>query len=224
MRNTNEFLTLTIHVLGIYLFYIIYGYYQEKLLTQTYGMNKFTYFSFLALLHNIGGTILSIIMSKRNNTNISLETPLLFDYFKCSFLKLFNLMLSYRAAENISYPALIIGRSCKVIPILIMNYVIYNKRYHIKKYIAAFLLTLGILLFMFKSSEVSEKSNQFIGLLFLSITLISDGSLNAIQDYIFKKYKVSSYHMMFYLNLISAVIGFFICLFGNEIVNSFIFI
>lgn len=208
----------------MYIFFIVYGYYQEKLLTQTYCNNKFTYFIFLAVLHNFGGVILSYQMIKHKKINLRSNIPLLIEYFKCSFLKLSNLLLSYKITENISYPAFLIGRSCKVIPILLMNYVLYRKKFDKKKYLSAGVLTIGVLLFMFNSKKVSEKSSEFIGLVYLFCNLILDGSLNSVQDNIFKKYEIFSYHMMFYINLISFIVGFLVCVFSGELFFAISFI
>ncbi|RVD91290.1 UAA transporter [Tubulinosema ratisbonensis] len=224
MHLKNNYFLFLSHVLGMYLFFMVYGYYQEKILTQTYNSNKFTYFTFLAVLHNLGGIFLSYQMIKMKKIHLKSDLRLFIEYFKCSFLKFTNLLLSYKITENISYPAFLIGRSCKIIPILIMNYVLYQKKFSKKKYFSACILTIGVLFFMFNSQKVSEKSSEFLGLIFLFFNLILDGSLNSVQDNIFKNFEVSSYHMMFYLNFISFFIGLFVCIFSGELISAIFFV
>jgi UDP-galactose transporter B1 len=102
---------------------------------------------------------------------------------------------------------------------MLMNILIYRKKFEWYKYLVVALITLGVSGFMlFDESELKSKKggseqNSWFGLGLVLINLLLDGVTNSWQDLVFNVHKVSSFHMMLYMNLLSClglgVYGFF---------------
>lgn len=145
-------------------------------------------------------------------------------YFQTSLLITTAAPFGFAALSHISYPTMVLGKSCKLVPVLIMNVLLYRRRFAPHKYLVVAMVTAGISIFMFfgadaassASKHASKGSNSggssLIGLLYLFINLALDGAINSTQDEIFSRYKVTGQQMMFFINifgaLISAVLAF----------------
>ncbi|KAM0687652.1 UDP-galactose transporter [Conglomerata obtusa] len=198
------------HALGIYGCFLAYGVLQEKLTTSKYNGFQFTNFVFLTFCQNLTGALVSYIVSSTLKKKLTLRHPNpLPSYIKISILQFISSQLAYRSLNYINYPTLIIGKSCKLIPLVLMNFILYKKKFHLRKYISILLTTVGVLAFMlFEDKTHTARKNSFVGLILLVINLLCDGTINSLQENLFKKHRIHSLHMMFYNNLISMVFTF----------------
>lgn len=109
---------------------------------------------------------------------------------------------------------MVLGKSCKLVPVMIMNVLLYRRKFAPHKYLVVAMVTLGITMFMgFGKEKPSSKTKstkadgdlsaytQFIGLTYLLINLAIDGATNSTQDEIFARYRVTGQQMMFWINL-----------------------
>jgi len=105
---------------------------------------------------------------------------------------------------------MVLGKSCKLVPVMIMNVLLYRRRFAPHKYLVVFMVTTGITVFMGlsgKSSKTKAKSTSdnpyanLIGVTYLLINLALDGAVNSTQDEIFTRYKVTGQQMMLWINL-----------------------
>lgn len=129
----------------------------------------------------------------------------------------FATSLSYFSLQYISYPLMILSKSCKHIPVMMVGVFLYRKRYHWTKYISVLLLCFGIGLFtmmkytpsVMKDQVIEDPAqNEFlfslslcIGLGFVFIHLVLDGVTSNEQDRIFHNYSITSLQMMQNINL-----------------------
>ena len=105
---------------------------------------------------------------------------------------------------------MVLGKSCKLVPVMLMNFLLYRRRFAPHKYLVVAMVTAGISVFMFFGNEKPSKGSngtqtqssygQLIGIAYLLINLILDGAVNSTQDEIFSRYKVSGQQMMFWIN------------------------
>lgn len=97
-----------------------------------------------------------------------------------------------------------IGKSCKLVPVVVMNFLIYRKTFPLKTYLIVLLITAGVSLFMFldpkKKKESGVESSSLYGLFLLSINLALDGAYNSSQDQVFHKFKIRGTSMMALMN------------------------
>jgi UDP-galactose transporter B1 len=115
---------------------------------------------------------------------------------------------------------MVLAKSCKLVPVMLMNVVLYRRKFAPYKYLVVALVTIGITSFMFlgdekkghKSSNAPGKPAvsgwaQLIGMLYLLANLLLDGVVNSTQDQIFQTFKPSGQQMMFHINLFSTLIS-----------------
>lgn len=215
MRNGHG---LILHLIAMYVSFLLFGYFQEKISINSNGKPQLKHYAFLTLLQGAGGAIIGFAVLKRRRMQIGARPWLLLDYFKCSAIRLLSSHLGHRASEHINYPTLVVARSCKVIPVLGMNFLLYGRRYETKKYISAALLTAGVMLFLYKSD--GDGYHSALGRangVFLLLSMVCDGSVNSIQDNIFKFYGTDSFHMMLYLNAFSTAMSLAMAVFSREL-------
>jgi len=153
--------------------------------------------------------------------NSSNRKGLLWSYFYCALLGTFAAPFGFASLAHISYPAMVLGKSCKLVPVLIMNVLLYRRKFAPHKYFVVTLVTVGITMFMAfgeqkSGSKASKQSStagpwsSIIGLTYLLINLAMDGVLNSTQDEIFSKYKVTGQQMMLFMNISSALLNAFL--------------
>jgi UDP-galactose transporter B1 len=106
---------------------------------------------------------------------------------------------------------MILGKSCKLVPVMIMNIILYRRKFAIHKYIVVAMVTVGISLFMLfadhgsKASKGAQQSSLF-GLTLLLINLLIDGATNSTQDEIFSRFTISGSQLMFIMNALATII------------------
>ncbi|KAG9285393.1 hypothetical protein G9A89_010868 [Geosiphon pyriformis] len=136
----------------------------------------------------------------------------IFRYLQVAFLQSIGSPFGYHSLKHIDYPTMILGKSCKLVPVMLMNVMLYRKKFPLYKYIVVSLITLGVSGFMLLQ-PVSEKkrevmTNSLYGILLLTVNLLLDGVTNSTQDQIFHKYKVTGQQMMLFMNLFSGLLMF----------------
>jgi len=111
---------------------------------------------------------------------------------------------------------MVLGKSCKLVPVMLMNVLLYRRKFAPHKYLVVFMVTVGITLFMGFGNEKPRKDSRntngatpyasLIGIFYLLINLALDGATNSTQDEIFSRYKVTGQQMMFWINLFCTMI------------------
>ena len=129
------------------------------------------------------------------------------------------------ALKHIDYPTLILGKSCKLVPVMLMSFLLHRKTFPWYKYASVVLITIGVSCFMLLHSQEtlppssgsssngggrttpsSNKSNSLWGLLLLGINLLVDGATNSSQDHIFRTRPINGPQMMFFMNGFSTLL------------------
>ncbi|KAK0537384.1 UDP-galactose transporter [Tilletia horrida] len=160
---------------------------------------------------------------------LSTISPVLVRYLLIATLQSTGSQLGFLSLRHISYPTMILGKSCKLVPVLLMNLLLYRRKIAGYKYAVVALVTLGISIFMLFGSEggtsdaaaaadavkkaVKKKkkhappaSSSLFGLLLLTGNLLADGATNSTQDEIFANYALSGPQMMLAMNAFSAML------------------
>ncbi|KAF9116529.1 UDP-galactose transporter [Mortierella sp. AM989] len=137
-----------------------------------------------------------------------LEMPsrmLLGKYFQVAFSNAVASPFSYAALKHIDYPTMILTKSCKLVPVMLMNILLYRRRYPTYKYVCVALITFGAAGFMFLAPFDEHKqeavNNSLFGMFLVIINLTIDGITNSTQDQIFRTFKVTGQQMMCFMNL-----------------------
>ena len=182
-------------VAGVYVCFLTWGITQERVSTTSYDGQKFKYFILLNSFQSFVAFILGSIYSLRT-TPIVMSRDLFLNYLKVSVIQSLASPFGYAALKHIDYPTVILGKSVKLVPVMLMNFILYRRTFPLYKYVTVALISLGVSGFMLlHSQETNEKGSSLFGLLLLGINLIFDGATNSTQDVIFHRFKVSGAHM-----------------------------
>lgn len=195
---------------GLMAFFLTWGVLQEKIMTQEYedhegNRTKFTDSQFLVFVNRflafiISGTYLLVKNDVRH------RSPL----YKYSYASLSNIMsawFQYEALKFVSFPTQVLAKSCKIIPVMLMGKVISRNKYEHYEYITATMISMGMVFFMFGSSDTrgSASVTTMTGIFLLTMYMISDSFTSNWQNDLFKTYGMSSIQMMCGVSLFSTI-------------------
>ncbi|KAK3815437.1 MAG: UAA transporter family-domain-containing protein [Benniella sp.] len=200
---------LAICVAGIYTCFLTWGFFQEKVSTTPYGNEgaKFKFFIFLNLVQAITASAIAFLYLKVQGKSLVMPSRnLLGKYFQVAFSNAIASPFSYAALKHIDYPTMILTKSCKLVPVMLMNIVLYRRKYPTYKYVCVALITLGVSGFMLLAPIDEHKKkgaveSSLYGMLLVIINLAIDGVTNSTQDQIFHSFKTSGQEMMCFMNL-----------------------
>ncbi|KAG1749309.1 UDP-galactose transporter [Suillus lakei] len=154
--------------------------------------------------------------SAPSHNSSSTSKALLLRYLQVSAFITLAAPFGFAALSYITYPTMVLGKSCKLVPVMLMNFVMYRRRFAPHKYIVVAMVTAGISVFMGFGNEKPSKASsngeqgphdQLIGILYLVINLILDGAVNSTQDEVFVRYKVTGQQMMLWINLFCTLLS-----------------
>ncbi|KAF9533045.1 UAA transporter [Crepidotus variabilis] len=142
--------------------------------------------------------------------------PLLTSYLSTSLLITTAAPFGFAALSHISYPAMVLAKSCKLVPVMLMNVLVYRRKFKPYKYLVVSMVTVGITIFMgmgndSKGAQAKHASKAgaeggggqkpLLGMSYLLLNLLLDGLVNSTQDEIFTRHLVSGQQMMFFINI-----------------------
>lgn len=139
--------------------------------------------------------------------------------------------LSYVAMRLVPFPVFLAAKMCKMLPVMVIGFLVHGIRYPRKKVLSCAFITAGILLYVGTSSEGKRKSDPAgahataaaaavvvqwvpaylapvvelvysqLGLLIVFVTLVMDGYAYSAQDVLVKAYRWSSTKLMLWSNV-----------------------
>lgn len=154
----------------------------------------------------------------KKDTRFDLQM-LLLRYAQCAVFITAAAPFGFAALSYITYPTMVLGKSCKLVPVMLMNVLLYRRRFAPHKYLVVAMVTIGITMFMFFGTEKPSPkhgkiqgqagiplSTQLVGIAYLLINLAIDGATNSTQDEVFARYRVTGQQMMLWINLFCTLI------------------
>eukprot|EP00249_Psilotum_nudum_P008935 c21603_g1_i1 orf=351-1361(+) len=208
-------LLLLVCVTGIWAAYLTQGVLQETLSTKMFGPDKerFKHLAFLNLAQNVVCFFWSFMMitiwTKRSTGQASLWL-----YWSPSVTNSIGPACGIEALKYISYPAQVLAKSSKMIPVMLMGTFVYGVCYTLPEYICTFLVAGGVSMFaLFKSSSKTlsklASPNAPLGYGLCLLNLAMDGFTNATQDSISLRYpKTNAWHIMLGMNMWGSIYSF----------------
>lgn len=188
---------LVICILGVYSMFLLWAISQESL------SKSFHYPVFLQFIQSILSTLISFLYLRWKGQRVNW---ILLKYVPISICLTLSPVFAFASLKHISYPFMVIAKSCKLVPTILLHLLLFRRSFPIHKYILAFFLTIGICLS--HSHSNSNSSSSPLGLFFLFINLILDGLANSSQDSLFASDpSLSGQQMMFSLSLLSALLS-----------------
>ncbi|KAF9577520.1 UDP-galactose transporter, partial [Lunasporangiospora selenospora] len=184
----------------------------EKVSTTPYGQeeSRFKFFIFLNLVQAIFASATAVAYLRLQKKTLAMPSRMLLGkYFQVAFSNAIASPFSYAALKHIDYPTMILTKSCKLIPVMCMNILLYRRRFPTYKYVCVALITLGVSGFMLLGADEHKakkgaSNSSLYGMLLVLINLAIDGITNSTQDQIFQTFKVTGQEMMCFMNLFMA--------------------
>ena len=152
-------------------------------------------------------------------------------YISCSIFNAASLLCTNKSLVYVSYPAQVLGKACRPIPVIILSALIARKYHSIWKWIVVILITTGIVIFIYDEDKNAKHSSErsdidekwlYFGDALLFTSLILDGFTSAFQEKIrFKakeekaETKFMPLEMMSTLNSWASMIALPFCLFSG---------
>ncbi|CAH0516861.1 unnamed protein product [Peronospora belbahrii] len=206
----SSILNLAICIGGIYVCYLSYGIFQENIFTyRSSSGDKFTATLFMLFV----------------------QSP--FAFTAAAYLG--AMLFSNEALKHVSFPTQALGKSCKMIPVMLMGVLIRRKKYTVRDYICVVVITSGIAIFQLGkgSTKHIERENSTYGLLLLFLSLTLDGISGPKQEEIAHQLRPSVHQQMLNTNLWAVIYtglgalvtgqafeGFFFCIENPAILKS----
>eukprot|EP00933_Yihiella_yeosuensis_P026531 TRINITY_DN205_c0_g1_i1.p1 TRINITY_DN205_c0_g1~~TRINITY_DN205_c0_g1_i1.p1 ORF type:complete len:345 (+),score=52.57 TRINITY_DN205_c0_g1_i1:85-1119(+) len=191
---------------GIVVSLVLYGILQEKVMTQPYHEDIFEYSVFLVMCNRIAAVLFAITMALIYRESLVPGAPI-WKYAVVSFANVYASSCQYEALKYVSFSVQMLGKSFKMMPVMLWGMAISGKRYGVKDWLVAAAVTGGVTMFLM-TGEIESKTdtgNSARGLGFLGLFLFLDGLTSTFQEKLFKEHKTSKNNQMFYINFFSCL-------------------
>ncbi len=225
-----ECILLSYCFVGLMVSYLTWGVLQEKIMTREYlkadGKTKvffkdsqFLVFANRFLAFVISGAYLCTQKRSRHGTP-------LYKYSFASFSNILSTWCQYESLKFVSFPAQVLTKSCKIIPVMLMGKIISRNKYQLYEYTTAILISFGMFFFLFGSYDQSKSSaiTTVTGFILLTFYMIFDSFTSNWQSDVFKSYGITSFQMMCGVNLFSTLFTVASLLIQDGFKNSLEFI
>jgi solute carrier family 35 (UDP-galactose transporter), member B1 len=213
----------------IYAAYITQGRVSELLSKERYGEQQVRFermdalVGFQCIACFFWAALLGLVTERGTNK----QMPPVKDYALIGITNVVGPVCGVYALKNISYPAQVLAKSCKSVPIMLAGALLYAKKYKTLEYVSALAIGGGVGLFAIlsgtKKAAVFDK-NPALGYALVLVNLLFDSFTNTGQDEIKRSYpKTSSLNMMCWTNfwggLYYAVYFFLLSSTGMEVIS-----
>lgn len=187
---------------------LVYGLLQERIMTVPYGTEMFTVSVFLVFCNRLVAIIFATGMIWQKDESITCVAP----FWKYLAVSLSNVAAStcqYEALRYVSFPVQMLGKSFKMMPVMVWGLLISQKKYTCFDWLVALAVTGGVTEFLMTGSIEAKHSagTSTYGLFLLVCFLLFDGFTSTFQEKLFKEYKTSKYNQMLYVNIGSAMVS-----------------
>lgn len=135
---------------GLQITYLLWGLLQERIMTRTYGNEKFSNSQFLVFVNRFLAMILAYISLKicYPMKKLTLLGPPLYQYGIISYANCMSTWFQYESLLYISFPVQVIAKSIKTIPVMIVGKFVSGKTYPFRQYLLMIMMAIGIALFL----------------------------------------------------------------------------
>lgn len=199
-------------VAGIYGAYLTQGVVQETLSTKKFGPDglRFPHLSALNAVQSWACFLWAYLLLRLTGGKQEAGYPPVRAYWKAAATNCVGPACGFQALKYISYPAQVLAKSSKMIPVMVMGTLVSGLRYSAVEYLCCALISAGVSLFALKSSStVTSKlasPNAPLGYTLCLVNLVLDGYTNVAQDDIHKRHqRTSPLHMMCWMNFWSGL-------------------
>lgn len=174
-------LTLLFACAGIFGSFSYFAVLQEDVYKTDYDGEKFQ-FTFLALLVERGINALIAAVGVAAFGGSGLKIPYM-DISLSGMSQMFAMAGSNEALRYVSYPTQVLGKSCKMVPVMAGGLLLGGKSYTLFQYLQVALITGGVVVFNFGGKKKGGGSaDSPYGLALIAFSLLMDAFTGGLQD------------------------------------------
>jgi len=217
---------------GLIICFCLWGLLQERMLTQTYDGDYFTYSYGLVFMSRVGGLILSAALMYFFKEEW--QPAPLWEYSFPSVTNMLSSWCQYEALRYVSFPAQMLAKGFKMVPVMLMGVFLHEKHYESYEYMSAVVVGFGLYLFLdssehidFSQNVIGEPENvrgSMCGVVLLFLFLFFDSFTSQWQTRMFTLNKsLAPLQMMLIMNAFSAVFSAVTLCHQGEFLKPFMF-
>merc|ERR1719265_52052 len=198
----------TFYGAGIISTLVLYGLLQERIMTVPFGGELFTVSAFLVLCNRVVNVLYAGTMIIAKGEEMGNKAPI-WKYLIISLSNVAATTCQYECLKYVSFPVQMLGKSFKMMPVMLWGIVISGKKFNFIDWAAAGCVTFGVTEFLMTGpmSSPNDNQNSWFGLALLVMFLACDGLTSTMQEKLFKEHKTSKYNQMLYISGSSAVVS-----------------
>eukprot|EP00930_Biecheleria_cincta_P082074 TRINITY_DN7163_c0_g1_i4.p1 TRINITY_DN7163_c0_g1~~TRINITY_DN7163_c0_g1_i4.p1 ORF type:complete len:349 (+),score=58.14 TRINITY_DN7163_c0_g1_i4:74-1120(+) len=207
----------------------VYGLLQEKIMQHPYDGEAFTESEFLVFCNRFFAVWFGLGMTWLYKEDWGLKAPL-WKYVIVSISNVLATTCQYEALKYVSFPVQMLGKSFKMMPVMLWGMAISGKRYGWKEWAIAFFITVGVTMFLLtgpiaspSGENTDSKQNSMKGLLLLVLFLALDGITSPMQQMLFEQYSTSKYNQIIWVNSVSAGVSLGLMVAQGTLLKAFAF-
>ena len=176
---------LAIACAGIFFSFSYFAVLQEDVYKKPYGGEYFKY-TFVALVAERGVNALigyaGMLALGRSGLTIPHR-----DIFASGISQMFAMAGSNEALRYVSYPTQVLGKSCKMVPVMAGGVVLGGKSYSAFEYLQVALITAGVCVFNLFGKKKKGGADSALGLGLIGFSLVMDAVTGGLQDKVKKR-------------------------------------
>jgi solute carrier family 35 (UDP-galactose transporter), member B1 len=166
---------------GIFLSFSFFAIKQEDVYKRAYGGEYFAY-TFFALVIERGINALVALIGMMALGKSGLRIPHL-DIFNSGVSQVVAMAASNEALRYVSYPTQVLGKSCKMVPVMAGGIVLGGRTYSTIEYLQVLMITMGVVVFNFGGKKKGGGSaDSPYGLALIAFSLLMDAFTGGLQD------------------------------------------
>ena len=212
---------------GIFFSFSYFAVLQEDVYKKKYGPDE----------ERFGATLLAILVERGVNALIALIGVLAFgssgvsiphgSIFNSGVSQMLAMAASNESLRYVSFPTQVLGKSCKMVPVMAGGIVLGGKSYKVAEYVQVVLITIGVCVFNFAGKSKKGGADSSYGLLLIFVSLLMDMVTGGLQDRVKLKTKElnpekkgakpTMHESMLYTNLSGCLVALALAIFVGDL-------
>eukprot|EP00697_Spironema_sp_BW2_P014430 gnl/Spiro4/4861_TR2426_c0_g1_i1.p1 gnl/Spiro4/4861_TR2426_c0_g1~~gnl/Spiro4/4861_TR2426_c0_g1_i1.p1 ORF type:complete len:339 (+),score=55.05 gnl/Spiro4/4861_TR2426_c0_g1_i1:52-1068(+) len=213
---------------GILVSFVCFGLAQEELAVMQFGeaQERFDHFSFVisyfCLINSLAAGFVLLVSRPAATDRSLLSLTTLFG--KVGWTYVLAMLLTNVALMYVSYPTQVLVKSCKMIPVMLANVVLFKRKYNWREYLCVGLICTGIITFTMKDSLHSVPTDNtglyWFGVLLCLVSLSLDGWTNAMQEALVREHSPTDAQLLFSMNSSGFLFAVPVCMLSGDFLPS----
>jgi len=170
---------------------------QERIMTTEYDGHQFQWPMILVFMNHMSAYMFACYF-------VSVQTTPSSSLTIASLSNVISTLCQHSALQYTTFPIIVVFKSLKMIPVLLVGTGLFKQKYNFKAYLFAGGLSIGVLLPFF-STRLTSNAFSSIGFVFLISYVFADALTSQWQSHLFRTYKTPPLEMMYGVNLYSTL-------------------